>query len=188
MVDFDITSCFESINTQRLLKFIKAHITHAELRRLIEAWFDVETAVVERHGPRRKRAARGILQGGILSPLIANIYLDHFDKAALHARFKLVRYADDGIVCCKTQRDAAEAMKRVRKLLAKLDLKVNPRKTAIQHVEKGFDYLGERLFLKHRGYGTEAVFASSVASNRRLQPATLTYQHNEDMDVWEPST
>src|SRR5262252_1749727 len=118
--------------------------------------------------------------GGILSPLFANIYLDRFDKAALQRGLKLVRYADDGVVCCRSQQEAQATIKIIEKLLAKLDLAINPRKTAIQHVEKGFEYLGERFLLKHRGDGQEVVELrpvksitprSTVPPQRRLQAA-----------------
>jgi len=196
LIDFDIASCFAMINTVLLFKFIKEHLKNEELRRLIRAWLEVEAAAVERPGLRRKRETRGILQGGILSPLLANIYLDRFDKAALQRGLKLVRYADDGVVCCRSQQEAQATIKIIEKLLAKLDLAINPRKTAIQHVEKGFEYLGERFLLKHRGDGQEVVELRPVKSitprttvppQRRLQAAPPTGQTYEGEDVWEPS-
>lgn len=157
IVDFDIAACFDMINTKLLYTFITQRLKNDELRRLLWAWIEMEAASVERSGRRRKRERRGILQGGILSPLFANIYLDRFDKATLKRGLKLVRYADDGVICCRTQQDAAAALKVVDKLLGKLELATNPRKTAIQHVEKGFDYLGGRFFLKYNDHGKETV-------------------------------
>ena len=156
----------------------------------------MEAAAVERLGLQRKRETRGILQGGILSPLFANIYLDRFDKAALSRGLKLVRYADDGVVCCRSQQEAQATLKVIEKLLAKLDLAVNPRKTAIQHIAKGFEYLGERLSLKHRGDGEEVVVlrpakpitpTTLVPPQRRLQAAQITDQTAGNEDVWERS-
>ena len=96
MVDFDIASCFDTINTRRLFGFIKDRVGDREIRRLMRAWLDVEAAAIPRLGLRRKRQTVGILQGGILSPLFANVYLDRFDKAMLKRGAKLVRYADEG--------------------------------------------------------------------------------------------
>jgi group II intron reverse transcriptase/maturase len=197
IVDFDIASCFDMINTKRLFKFIKERLTNDELRRLMQAWLELEAATVERPGLRRQREARGILQGGILSPLFANIYLDRFDKAALKYGLKLVRYADDGLVCCRSQQEATATLKVIQKLLAKLDLVINLRKTVIQHVEKGFDYLGERFFIKYRGNGEEAVVVrpvkpastqATIPPQRRLQPPPVAHQDSRDEDVWEHST
>lgn len=196
IVDFDIASCFEMINTTRLYKYITQSLKNDELRRLIQAWIEMEAASAERPGRRRQREIRGILQGGILSPLFANIYLDRFDKAALKRGLKLVRYADDGLVCCRSQQDAQAALKVVQKLLAKLDLAINPRKTAVQHVEKGFDYLGERLFLKYSGPGKETVMVRPIKPRPtkvtllppgELQAAPVSQPEHGDDDRWQPS-
>ena len=102
----------------------------------------------------------------------------------------------DGIVCCCSQQEAQAALKVVEKLLARLDLAINPRKTAIQHVEKGFDYLGERFFFRHTGHGEEAVMVRPVNSvpvqavippHRRLQAAPAIHHDNGEESVWEPS-
>jgi hypothetical protein len=185
------------INTTLLGKFIKERLKNEELRRLIRAWLDAEAAAVERLGVRRKREARGILQGGILSPLLANIYLDRFDKAALKREIKLVRYADDGVVCCRSQQEAQATLKVIEKLLGKLDLAINPRKTAIQHVDKGFEYLGERFFLTHKDDGREVVTLQPVKPGtdrptiplqRRLRAALPADQSRAHEDIWEHST
>ena len=196
VVDFDIASCFDSINTSRLYQMIKSHVRDDEIQRLISAWLDVETATVIRSGWLRQPKKRGILQGGILSPLFANTYLDRFDKAALRQGLKLVRFADDGIICCRSQGEAEAALKMVCKLLAKLDLTVNPRKTAIQHVDKGFEYLGEKLFLRHRGDHSETLVMQPVKKTesnadakpvRQLLPAPQDRQNQEEDEVWERS-
>lgn len=197
VVDFDITSCFEMINTKRLIKFINNRLKNDEIRYLIQVWIDVEAAAVERLGVQRKRETRGVLQGGILSPLFANVYLDRFDKAALKQGLKLVRYADDGLVCCHSQQDAKAALKTVERLLAKLDLAINPHKTVIQHVDRGFDYLGQRFFIKHQGPDHEALVVRPrkltphpvrVPPNRRLRPARVAHADPKEEDVWELST
>ena len=197
MVDFDIAACFDTINTNRLFTFIKERLKDNEMRRLMHAWLDMEAAAIPRLGLRRKRQTVGILQGGILSPLFANIYLDRFDKAMLKRGAKLVRYADDGVVCCQSKADAEAALKVVQKLLGKLDLAVNPYKTAIQHVDKGFDYLGERFFLRHQRNGASTLHMRPLkaprpqaALPRAAQPETvhtLTPAQGGG-DTWELST
>jgi hypothetical protein len=101
------------------------------------------------------------------------------------------------LVCCRSQSEAAATLKVVEKLLARLDLAINPRKTTIQHVEKGFDYLGERLFIKHQGQGSEAVMVRPLKPDpgpltrlppRRLPAGRTNQPETEDEDVWEHST
>jgi len=157
LVDLDIADCFDRINTALLFTFIKDTLKDAELRRIIWAWLEAETVAVERQGFLRKQAARGLLQGGILSPLFANVYLDRFDKMVLKQGLKLVRYADDCLFCCRSKADADAALAYAHKCLARLDLAVNARKTTIYHAEKGLHYLGERLLLKKRGPYEELV-------------------------------
>lgn len=171
LVDLDLASFFESINLTVLFKALKATITEAALRRLLRAWLDVETVIVERTGVQRKEQSRGILQGGVLSPLFGNIYLDRFDQLALKHGLKLVRYGDDIIVCCRSKAEAEATLKLVEKWLAKLDLVVNPRKTVIVHAEKGFRFLGERLFLKTEHNGEQRLAGWRSAAPRRLPPA-----------------
>ena len=197
IVDFDIAACFETINTNRLCTFVNERLKNPELRRLVRAWLDMEAAAVTRAGMRRKRQTVGILQGGTLSPLFANIYLDRFDKALLKRGAKLVRYADDGVVCCQSKAEAEAALKVVHKLLGKLDLAVNPYKTAIQHVDKGFDYLGERFFLRHPRNGAARVETRPLKAPRpqaalppAAQPETVHAMTPAPggNDTWELST
>jgi RNA-directed DNA polymerase len=171
LVDLDIASCFERINTGLLFRFIRDELADRELRRLIRAWLEVKTVIVERTGILRKEAARGILQGGILSPLFANIYLDRLDKMALKRGLKLVRYGDDIVVCCRSKAEAEAALQRLEKLLTRLDLTVNPRKTVIVHAEKGFHYLGERLFLKTTQNGEQHLVGWRPKLTPRALPA-----------------
>ena len=195
LVDLDIADCFDRINTALLFTFIKDTLKDAELRRIIWAWLEAETVAVERQGFLRKQAARGLLQGGILSPLFANVYLDRFDKMVLKQGLKLVRYADDCLFCCRSQADAEAALEYARKCLARLDLAVNPRKTTIYHAEKGLHYLGERLLLKKRGPYEELVHVPrertgkatrAVAAPLALPAATETTPSQEER--WVPST
>lgn len=192
VVDLDIANCFDRINTERLFSMIKARLKDTELRRLIGAWLAAETVAIERPGRWRSREARGLLQGGILSPLFSNVYLDHLDQMAIQQGLKHVRYADDCLFCCRTQAEADATLATVHKLLARLDLEVNPRKTTIYHAEKGLYYLGERLRLKKRGPYEELVH---VPRERPTKPAPLalpagrdTTASDEEDETWVPST
>jgi len=147
-VDLDIEDFFESINLRKLYGFIAKKVKDRELRRLIRSWLEAETVTIRRNGLLKREEARGLLQGGIISPLFANIYLDKFDKLARKRGLKVVRYADDILILCKTRRQAQRSLKIARKLLARLDLRLNPRKTQIVHLERGLSFLGATLLLE----------------------------------------
>lgn len=84
----------------------------------------------------------GIIQGSPLSPLLANIYLHSFDKAMTRSGIRLVRYADDLLLLCRTERRARHALEHAQKHLARLKLTLNPKKTHIAHFDTGVEFLG----------------------------------------------
>lgn len=87
----------------------------------------------------------GALQGGALSPLLANIYLHRFDQAMTDAGENLVRFADDFVLCCPTQEAAGRAGERAARELAALRLRLNPAKTRVVSFRQGFNFLGHRF-------------------------------------------
>jgi RNA-directed DNA polymerase len=90
----------------------------------------------------------GTPQGGVISPLLANIYLNYFDTLWERHRAKvgeLTRYADDFVLVCKTRKDAMRAMEIVKAIMARLEMTLHPTKTRIVGMwtgEEGFDFLG----------------------------------------------
>ena len=84
----------------------------------------------------------GILQGSPLSPLLANIYLHPFDKAMTRAGIRLVRYADDLLLLCRSEGRAHHALEYAQKQLGRLKLTFNPKKTRIAHFDTGVEFLG----------------------------------------------
>ena len=84
----------------------------------------------------------GIIQGSPLSPLFANIYLHSFDKAMTRAGIRLVRYADDFLLFCRSEGRAQQALNHAEKRLATLRLQLNPKKTRIAHFDNGVEFLG----------------------------------------------
>jgi len=87
----------------------------------------------------------GTLQGGALSPLLANVYLHPFDLAVTGQGHNLVRYADDFLVCCPTEEEAQRAGQDAAKVLADLRLALSPEKTQLVSFERGFHFLGHRF-------------------------------------------
>ncbi len=86
--------------------------------------------------------SRGLPQGAVISPLLANLYLDEFDDILQQENFKLIRYADDFVVLCKSKNQAKKALERVKEILKGLELEINPDKTQIASFDQGFQYLG----------------------------------------------
>ena len=188
LVDLDIAAFFENIHLRTLFKLLKATIAETALRHMLRAWLEVETVVVERTGMQRREKARGLLQGGVLSPLFANVYLDRFDQLALKRGLQLVRYGDDIIVCCCTKAEAEAALKLIEKFLAKLHLTVNPHKTMIVHAEKGFRFLGEHLFLQTQQNGAQRLAGWRAETSERPTPALLPAMTSPAVPALPPST
>ena len=84
----------------------------------------------------------GIIQGSPLSPLLANLYLHTFDKAMARSGVRMVRYADDLLLLCRSEGRAQQALNHAQKRLATLKLQLNPKKTKIAHFDDGIEFLG----------------------------------------------
>jgi RNA-directed DNA polymerase len=99
---------------------------------------------------RQREKQRGTMQGGALSPLLANIYLHPFDLAITSQGFRMVRFMDDFVIMCASREDAAQAMELARKQLATLRLVLNEEKTQIVNYEDGLEFLGQALVPRQR--------------------------------------
>jgi len=115
--------------------------------RLIEKWLRARIFNALADG----QAQAGASQGSVLSPLLANTYLHPLDVAMTRAGYRLVRYADDAVVCCRRKREAQQAQMDMEKALARLRLNLNPIKTRGVHFDQGFKFLGY-FFVGRRHY------------------------------------
>jgi group II intron reverse transcriptase/maturase len=142
VVETDIASCFEEIPHDRLMQAIEDRICDRKLLRLLRAM--LRSGVMEEGAVRRSDT--GTPQGGVISPLLANVYLDRLDREwRARGCGTLVRYADDLVVMCGSERDACRALAALRALLAELGLRPKEAKTRIVHLREGgegFDFLG----------------------------------------------
>jgi len=126
VVETDIASCFEEIPHDRLMAAIEERIVDRKLLRLLRAML---RAGVMQEGAIT-RSDTGTPQGGVVSPLLANVYLDRLDRAwRTHGRGTLVRYADDLVVMCHSEDDARDALDALRGVLAALGLRLKQAKT-----------------------------------------------------------
>jgi retron-type reverse transcriptase len=109
----------------------------------------VEVVTESNSGLRQVSKPAGLLQGSPLSPLLANVYLDAFDRAARESRLArhFVRYGDDIAIFAATRQEAEAALNDAARILENLHLQLNREKTKLHHLSRGFNYLGEWLAL-----------------------------------------
>jgi len=125
----DIQSFYPSINKQTLVTALSALLPDASLSDLVEA--AIETAVINADAIEARGLSEywdprlGVPQGGVLSPMLANLYLASFDDAMTADRFKMVRYVDDLVVLAKSEDEANRAHLRCRQLLSGLGLSIH---------------------------------------------------------------
>ncbi len=140
VVDADISSFFDTVNHQLLMQALREEIADGTLLELIERFLK---AGVMREG-KLLPSIGGVPQGGVISPLLANVYLHYFDEVMVGRGYRLVRYCDDFVIFAKFKRKAERALQVSRQILEdSLLLKTNPQKTRIVHAfYDGFEFLG----------------------------------------------
>lgn len=164
IIEGDIKACFDNVNHQILMGLVHERITDKKVLRLVRAF--LRAGVVEQHGGFAA-SLTGTPQGGVISPLLANIYLSvldrHFAKIwdeqmSPHWRrqyrrrmgrpnYRMIRYADDFVVLVHGTRNEAEQIKQQITEIVARDLKMtlSDEKTLITHIDTGFNFLGFRI-------------------------------------------
>lgn len=147
VLDADIEDFFGSIDHERLMKLVARRISDKRVLKLLRQWLKV--GVLE--DGKVRSAVAGTPQGGVISPLLANVYLHVLDEtwSRKYAHLgTLVRYADDFAIVCRSRRDCAEAERVVRHVFDYLKLRLHPKKTKCLNLswgKEGFDFLGCHL-------------------------------------------
>ncbi len=142
VVETDIANCFEAIPHDRLMQAIEERIVDRKLLKLLRAM--LRAGAMEEGTVRR--SVSGTPQGGVISPLLCNVYLHRLDRDwQTRGHGVLVRYADDLVVMCGTEAEARAALAALRAILVELGLEPKQAKTRIVHLREGgegFDFLG----------------------------------------------
>ena len=145
-LDADISGFFDNIPHKLIVGAVAEEVADGNILNLIEKF--LAAGVME--GGVFKPTTVGTPQGGVISPLLANIVLNKLDWRLEKAGYRFVRYADDFVVVCKTRRQAEAALAEVEKIMTDLGLSLSPEKTKIASYGKGYEFLGFRLSSRSR--------------------------------------
>jgi RNA-directed DNA polymerase len=142
VVDADLKSYFDTINHEKLLERIREKVSDSRILKLIEMF--LQQGIMD--GLELWTPEQGSPQGAVISPLLANIYLNPLDHLMAAAGYSMVRYADDFVILCRTREDADRALEKVRQWVVENDLTLHPTKTRIVDARtEAFDFLGYRF-------------------------------------------
>ena len=139
-VDVDYKSYFDTIPHDRLLGLVRQRVVDGSVLALLEQ--SLKAGVLEALQGWQP-TERGTPQGAVISPLLANLYLNPLDHQMAGQGYEMVRYADDSVVLCRSREEAEQVLGELRQWSAEAGLTLHPTKTRIVHVpSEGFDFLG----------------------------------------------
>ena len=136
VLDADIDAFFDSVPHSQLLIKVERLVPDKKILRLIRNWVKAEVW----NGHEVFRLTKGIPQGSVISPMLANLYLDELDEELLAHGLRLVRYADDFLVLCKDEAKAQQAVRLTEAVLKRMELELD--EADIVHFDQGFRFLG----------------------------------------------
>jgi RNA-directed DNA polymerase len=207
VVEGDIAACFDEISHPALMERVRARVADRRVLSLVKAF--LKAGILGEDRLRRDTTA-GTPQGGILSPLLANVALSVLDEHIAQARggpvsgkaerawrrrrgfpnFRLVRYADDWCLLVHgTRADAERLREQIAAVLTPMGLRLSAAKTAITHIDEGIDFLGWRI-QRHRKRGTDRHYIYTypakkavLAATRKVKTICRQVEVNQPLDV-----
>lgn len=173
VADMDLSRCFDTLNHDLILKRFRRKIADGSILGLLRMF--LQSGVMTGEG--WQASEKGSPQGGVISPLIANVYLDAFDQFMKGRGHRIVRFADDILILTRSKSAAHNALKVARNYLeGELLLTVNEQKSRIVHSSKGVNYLGVTIHTRYTRIKREKVreFKGKVKGiTRRNSPVNL---------------
>ena len=146
VVDMDLSKCFDRLNHDIIINQIREKVTDGSILNLIRLFLESGVMVSGEY----ESTEVGSPQGGVISPLLANIYLDKFDQFMKSRKHRIVRYADDILILCGSEKSANNAQRVAKDYLENvMKLQVNRKKTHITHSSKGIKFLGVEIFTRY---------------------------------------
>ena len=189
VVDADLKGYFDTISHEVLLSRLRGQVTDGRVLDLVAAFL---TAGVK-EGEAVEVPVMGTPQGGVISPLLANIYLDPLDHLVAGKGWRMVRYADDFVILCASADEAARALDTVREWTASVALTLHPEKTHIVSLEEpgtSFDFLGYRFTREKHNITPKARerlrqrIRELTRRHRGDSPATIVRDLNRVLKGW----
>jgi group II intron reverse transcriptase/maturase len=144
VVDADITAFFDEVDPDVLMKLVERRVNDRRMLKLLRQWLAAGVMT----GGEFEASERGVPQGGVISPLLANVVLHELDRLwedRCRGLGRLVRYCDDLVILCRSEGQAREGLRRVGLILGRLGLRLHPEKTRVVGIgdgRAGFDFLG----------------------------------------------
>lgn len=173
VVDMDLSKCFDTLDHDLIIRAVRKRVADGTILTLIRMF--LESGVMTGYGYERTEV--GSPQGGVISPLLANIYLDDFDQFMRRRGHRIVRYADDILIFKASERGAENALRTAANYLENtLKLTVNRKKTHLTALWRGVKYLGVEIFTRYTRIKPENLrrFKAKVkAATRRNVPVSL---------------
>ena len=181
VVDIDIAKCFDTLDHSLILQTFRTKIADGSILKLIRMF--LECGVMNCEGWRT--TTEGSPQGGVISCLIANLYLNSFDQFAKERGHRIVRFADDIRIFTYSRSAAENSLKQAKQYLEKnLRLRLNTEKTCIVRADDGVDFLGVRIYPLHTGIQDNRIarFKQKVKAKTKRNSSSNLKQVIDDLN------
>ena len=141
IVDADLEDFFGSADHEKVMTLLNQQVSDSRVLMIIKEMLQGGCMTEGGFVP----AETGVVQGGVISPMISNVLLTPFDKEMRKKGYKLTRYADDWVATCRTRAEAVGVLQQATRVLSKLGVRLHPSKTRIVHAKEGFEFLGFKI-------------------------------------------